>query len=76
MTKIAERKPWLDRKEKALKDVVGWTLTYLEDMDAAYGVGWKEEEVETMKLAWEDRWQTYAAMSPRELKTTGWVLDA
>ena len=76
MANSSERKPWLDRKEKVLKGVVGWTLTYLDDMDAEYRVGWEEEEVRTMKLDWEDRWMTYAAMHPEYLKTAGWILDA
>lgn len=74
MTNFAEREPWLDRKEKVLKDVVGWTLTYLDEQDAEYGVGWKEAEIQKMKLAWEDRWKTYAAMYPWDLKTAGWIL--
>ena len=74
MANVAEREAWLERKGKVLKDVMGWTLTYLEDMDAREA-GWKEKEVRKLKNDWEQRWKTYAAMDTEDLKAAGWILD-
>ena len=74
MTNAAEREAWLERKAKVIKDLMGWTLTYLNDMDAREH-GWKEKEVGELTKDWEQRWKTYAAMGPEDLKAVGWILD-
>ena len=74
MTNAAEREAWLEKKADVLKDVMGWTLTYLDDMDAREH-GWKEKEVRELTKDWEQRWKTYAAMDPEDLKAVGWILD-
>ena len=73
-TNAAEREAWLEKKAEVLKDLMGWTLTYLNDMDAREK-GWKEREVRKLKQDWEQRWKTYAAMDPKDLKAVGWILD-
>ena len=74
MTVVSEREAWLERKGRVLEDVIGWTLSYLNDMDAKEE-GWKENEVQNLKQDWEQRWKTYAAMDPEDLKAAGWILD-
>ena len=74
MSSVEERERWLEKKGKVLKEVMGWTLSYLDDMDAQEE-GWKEKEVKKMTLDWEARWKAYAAMDPDDLKAIGWILD-
>ena len=74
MSSVEEREAWLKKKGKVLNEVMGWTLAYLDDMDAM-DEGWKEKEVKDMMLQWETRWITYAAMDPEDLKAAGWILD-
>lgn len=71
-----EEEGWkeIEKKGKVLKDLMGWTLTYLEDLDANEE-GWKEKEVRDLKRDWEQRWKTYATMDLEDLKTAGWILD-
>ena len=74
MSSVEEREAWLKKKGKVLNEVMGWTLAYLDEMDAM-DEEWKEKEVKDMKLQWETRWKTYAAMDPEDLKAAGWILD-
>ena len=74
MANVEERDVWVEKKGRVLQDVMGWTLSYLDDMDAKEE-GWKEKEVRKLKDDWEERWKTYAAMDAEDLKAVGWILD-
>ena len=74
MTEAAERAAWIEKKGRVLQDVMGWTLTYLEHLDATQE-GWKEREVRELKKDWEARWKAYADMGLEDLQTAGWILD-
>lgn len=74
MTNVSQRDAWVTKKDQVLKDVMGWTLTKLNNMDAKYP-GWKELEVRTLEQRWEMRWRGYAAMNPEDQKVAGWILD-
>ena len=75
MAEATQTEPYLEKKDEVLKDVMGWTLSELDKLDAK-DKEWKEKEVQQLKVKWEERWETYAAMETEDLKTAGWILDA